>query len=115
MNTLRQLRNFWLPCVTTIVLACASNAVAQTSYKVTDSRWRRSDAILWVRCGVAQARVQRDARNFVLPEKYLIPERNDAALSCLREPIPRYFHTRLETGKDRSFATECLRTLKAKQ
>jgi probable HAF family extracellular repeat protein len=36
MNTLRQLRNFWIPCVTTIVLACASNAFAQTSYRVTD-------------------------------------------------------------------------------
>ena len=29
--------------------------------------------LLWVRCGVAQTRVQRDARNFVLPENYLIP------------------------------------------
>jgi hypothetical protein len=29
--------------------------------------------LLWVRCGVAQTRVQRDAHNFVLPEKYLIP------------------------------------------
>jgi recombination protein RecA len=29
--------------------------------------------LLWVRCGVAQTRVQRDACNFVLPEKYLIP------------------------------------------
>jgi hypothetical protein len=29
--------------------------------------------LLWVRCGVAQTRVQRDPRNFVLPEKYLIP------------------------------------------
>jgi hypothetical protein len=29
--------------------------------------------LLWVRCGVAQTHVQRDARNFVLPEKYLIP------------------------------------------
>ena len=36
MRTLRQLRNFWLPCVTTMVLACFSNAVAQSSYKVTD-------------------------------------------------------------------------------
>jgi probable HAF family extracellular repeat protein len=36
MNTLRQLRNFWIPCVTTIVLACFSDAVAQTRYKVTD-------------------------------------------------------------------------------
>jgi recombination protein RecA len=29
--------------------------------------------LLWVRCGVAQTRVQPDARDFVLPEKYLIP------------------------------------------
>ena len=36
MNTLRQLRNFWIPCVTTIVLACASTAFAQKSYKLTD-------------------------------------------------------------------------------
>jgi probable HAF family extracellular repeat protein len=36
MNTLRQLCNFRIPCVTTIVLACAGNAVAQASYRVTD-------------------------------------------------------------------------------
>jgi probable HAF family extracellular repeat protein len=36
MNTLRQLRNFWIPAVMTIVLACFSDAVAQTSYTVTD-------------------------------------------------------------------------------
>ena len=29
-------RNFWIPCVTTIVLACASTAFAQQSYKITD-------------------------------------------------------------------------------
>ena len=29
--------------------------------------------LLWVRCGVAQTGVQRNARNFVLPERYLIP------------------------------------------
>ena len=33
---LRRLRNFWIPCVATIVLACCGDAVAQTSYKVTD-------------------------------------------------------------------------------
>ena len=33
---LRQLRSFWIPWVTTVVLACFSDAVAQTSYKVTD-------------------------------------------------------------------------------
>ena len=36
MNTLRQLRNFWIPAVVTIVLACSSNAFAQTSYKIAD-------------------------------------------------------------------------------
>jgi probable HAF family extracellular repeat protein len=36
MRTLRQLRNCWIPWVTTIVLACFSNAVAQESYKVAD-------------------------------------------------------------------------------
>ncbi|HET9791628.1 MAG TPA: hypothetical protein VFR08_10030, partial [Candidatus Angelobacter sp.] len=36
MKTLRQLRNFWTPWVITIVLACFSNAGAQTSYQVTD-------------------------------------------------------------------------------
>ena len=30
MNTLRQLRNFWIPGVTTIVLACSSNAIRST-------------------------------------------------------------------------------------
>src|SRR5260370_7671649 len=36
MSTLRPLRNFWILWVTTIVLACFSDAVAQASYKVTD-------------------------------------------------------------------------------
>jgi uncharacterized membrane protein len=36
MSTPRKFRNFWLPWVTTIILACASDAVAQTGYKVTD-------------------------------------------------------------------------------
>src|SRR5271169_4920663 len=36
MNTLRQLRNIRIPCVTTIVLVCASTAFAQQSYKITD-------------------------------------------------------------------------------
>lgn len=36
MNTPRQLRNFWIPAVATIVLACSSNAFAQRSYKVAD-------------------------------------------------------------------------------
>ena len=36
MSTLRQLRNFWIPCVATIVVACLGHAVAQTSYKITD-------------------------------------------------------------------------------
>jgi probable HAF family extracellular repeat protein len=36
MITLRRLRNFWILWVTTIVLACFSNAVAQAGYRVTD-------------------------------------------------------------------------------
>jgi hypothetical protein len=36
MSTFRQLRNSWIPLITTIVLACFSEAVAQTSYTVTD-------------------------------------------------------------------------------
>jgi len=36
MRSLRQLRNFWIPWVTTIVLACFSDALTQTSYTVTD-------------------------------------------------------------------------------
>jgi probable HAF family extracellular repeat protein len=36
MSAVRQLGNFWILCVTTIVLACSSNAVAQESYRVTD-------------------------------------------------------------------------------
>src|SRR5208282_790699 len=36
MTTLRQLRNFWILWVATMVLACFSNAVAQASYKVQD-------------------------------------------------------------------------------
>src|SRR5579862_1114042 len=36
MRTLRQLRNFWMLWVATMVLACFTNTFAQTSYKVTD-------------------------------------------------------------------------------
>ncbi|MGA8442216.1 MAG: hypothetical protein WB762_33260 [Candidatus Sulfotelmatobacter sp.] len=36
MSTLKQLRNFWIPWVTTIALACFSDAVAQAGYRVTD-------------------------------------------------------------------------------
>jgi probable HAF family extracellular repeat protein len=36
MRTLRQLRNFWILGVATMVLACFSNAVAQARYKVQD-------------------------------------------------------------------------------
>jgi probable HAF family extracellular repeat protein len=36
MNTLRRLRNLWIPCVTTIALGCFSDAVAQVRYQVTD-------------------------------------------------------------------------------
>jgi probable HAF family extracellular repeat protein len=36
MSAVRRLRNFWILWVTTIVLACFSNAVAQARYKVQD-------------------------------------------------------------------------------
>src|SRR5580692_5682570 len=36
MSAVRRLRNSWILWVTTIVLACFSNAAAQASYKVTD-------------------------------------------------------------------------------
>jgi probable HAF family extracellular repeat protein len=36
MSTHKRLRNFWILWVTTIVLACFSNAVAQAGYRVTD-------------------------------------------------------------------------------
>ena len=36
MSALRRLRNFWILWVTTVVLACFSNAVAQAGYRVTD-------------------------------------------------------------------------------
>ena len=35
-STKRQWRNFWVPWISTIVLACLGNAVAQASYKVQD-------------------------------------------------------------------------------
>jgi len=40
---LRQLRNFWMLWVTTMVLACFGHAVAQASYKVTDLGAEGSD------------------------------------------------------------------------
>jgi probable HAF family extracellular repeat protein len=43
MITLRQLRNFWILGVMTMVLACFSNAVAQASYKVQDLGVRHPD------------------------------------------------------------------------
>ena len=36
MSAVRRLRNFWIPCVAMIVVACLGNAVAQASYKITD-------------------------------------------------------------------------------
>src|ERR1700723_1297428 len=36
MRMIKQLRSFWILCVTTIVLACSSNVFAQRSYKITD-------------------------------------------------------------------------------
>src|SRR5947207_4914368 len=36
MRMLKQLGNFWILSIAAIVLGCFSNAVAQTSYKITD-------------------------------------------------------------------------------
>ena len=36
MRTFRHLRNFWIPWITTMVLAFFGNSAAQGSYKVTD-------------------------------------------------------------------------------
>jgi probable HAF family extracellular repeat protein len=36
MNMFRPLRNLWIPCATTFVLACCGNAFAQVSYNVVD-------------------------------------------------------------------------------
>src|ERR1700758_2979728 len=36
MKTLRLFRNFWMPCLATMVLACFSDAFAQRSYRVAD-------------------------------------------------------------------------------
>src|ERR1700744_1242008 len=33
MHTFRQLRNLWIPCITTLVLVCSSTAVAQESHR----------------------------------------------------------------------------------
>lgn len=46
MGTLRQIRNFWLVWVSTILLACASDAGAQTNYKVTDQGTLGNDNLL---------------------------------------------------------------------
>ncbi len=43
MSAIRRLRNFWVLWVTTVVLACFSNAVAQASYRVTDMGSEGSD------------------------------------------------------------------------
>jgi probable HAF family extracellular repeat protein len=43
MSTFRQLRNFWILWITTIVLAFFSNAAAQASYSVTDLGTEGSD------------------------------------------------------------------------
>ena len=43
MSTLKRLRNSWTLWVTTIVLACFSNAAAQARYKVQDLGVQRPD------------------------------------------------------------------------
>src|SRR5215472_15540538 len=36
MSAVRRLRNFWIPCVAMIVVACLGNGAAQARYKITD-------------------------------------------------------------------------------
>jgi probable HAF family extracellular repeat protein len=43
MSAVRRLRNSWIPWIMAIVLACFSNAVAQTHYQVTDLGSLRND------------------------------------------------------------------------
>src|SRR6516162_7499584 len=43
MSTSKQLRNFWMLSVATMVLACFSHAAAQTSYKITDLGTNKSN------------------------------------------------------------------------
>ena len=45
MSALRRLRIFWIPWVAMIVLGCFSDAVAQTSYKVTDLGTEKGDIL----------------------------------------------------------------------
>ncbi len=45
MSALRRLRIFWIPWVAMIVLGCFSDAVAQTSYKVTDLGTEEGDIL----------------------------------------------------------------------
>jgi probable HAF family extracellular repeat protein len=42
-RTKRQLRTFWIPWITAVVLGCFSNAVAQAHYKVQDQGVRKTD------------------------------------------------------------------------
>jgi probable HAF family extracellular repeat protein len=48
MRAVRRLRNFWILWVTTVVLACFSNAVAQASYRVTDLGTQGNDNMAMV-------------------------------------------------------------------
>ena len=48
MSAVRRLRNFWVPWVTTVVLACFSNAVAQAGYRVTDLGTQGNDNMAMV-------------------------------------------------------------------
>jgi probable HAF family extracellular repeat protein len=43
MSALKRLRNFWVPSITAVVLACFSNAAAKASYKVQDLGVQRPD------------------------------------------------------------------------
>ena len=45
MNALRRLRIFWIPWLSMIILGCFSDALAQTSYKVTDLGTEEGDIL----------------------------------------------------------------------
>jgi probable HAF family extracellular repeat protein len=72
MSTLRRLRNFWIPWVTTIVLACFSAAVAQTSYKITDLGTNKSNDNFSMAMGLNNHGWAENMDGFVNPpENYL--------------------------------------------
>src|SRR5215469_4874508 len=73
MSTLRRLRIFWLPWVTTIVLACFCNAVAQTSYKISDLGTEGNDNLGCAMSLNNQGRTEIMAGNFTPGTQDFVP------------------------------------------